>query len=178
MSIDERRHWCNAQCSESTGTSSAPSTSRNGCTTGPAAIRLSLLASPSRHPFDSVAMVTGRPAKPTTPLITTSAMSHISVASATTSISPSPDSASLTSFRAVGSATATIAGRKVLACSIMTAAERPVERPTTSNASGSAEMISRVWPPIEPVEPAIATRIGAILVIGYQPAHGSRMSVK
>ena len=46
---------------------------RRGCTTGPAAIRLSLLASPSRLPDRSVSTVTDRPAKPTTPLITTSA---------------------------------------------------------------------------------------------------------
>ena len=38
--IDERRHWCTAQCSLSTGTSSAPGVERSGCTTGPAAIRL------------------------------------------------------------------------------------------------------------------------------------------
>ena len=55
-STDARRHWCTAQCSESTGTSSAPGTERNGCTTGPAAIRLSLLARASRLPADSVAI--------------------------------------------------------------------------------------------------------------------------
>ena len=49
-SADDRRHWCTAQCSLSTGTSSAPGVDRNGCTTGPAAIRLSLLASASRLP--------------------------------------------------------------------------------------------------------------------------------
>ncbi len=45
----------------------------SGCTTGPAAISDSLLASASRRPARSVASVTGRPAKPTTPLTTTSA---------------------------------------------------------------------------------------------------------
>ena len=48
-------------------------TERNGRTTGPAAIRLSLLASASRLPADNVAIVTGSPAKPTTALTTTSA---------------------------------------------------------------------------------------------------------
>ena len=47
---DERRHWWTAQCSLSTGTSSAPGVARSGCTTGPAAIRLSLLASANRLP--------------------------------------------------------------------------------------------------------------------------------
>ena len=55
-----RRHWWTAQCSESTGISSAPGVARNGCTTGPAAMRLSLLASASRLPAASVARVTGQ----------------------------------------------------------------------------------------------------------------------
>ena len=53
-STDERRHWWTAQCSLSTGTSSAPGVGRSGCTTGPAAIRLSLLASARRLPARSV----------------------------------------------------------------------------------------------------------------------------
>ena len=82
---DERRHWCSAQCSLSTGTSSAPGTSRSGCTTGPAAIRLSLLARARRLPERSVSIVTARPANPTTPLTTTSAGSATRARSATTS---------------------------------------------------------------------------------------------
>src|SRR5205085_385465 len=60
-----RRHWWTAQCSESTGTISAPGVDRTRCTTGPAAISDSLLASASRFPASSAASVTGRPAKPT-----------------------------------------------------------------------------------------------------------------
>ena len=74
-----------AQCSESTGTSSAPGVARSGCTTGPAAISDSLLASASRLPARRVASVTGRPAKPTTPLTTTSASAARSARSPTTS---------------------------------------------------------------------------------------------
>ena len=81
---DDRRHWCTAQCSESTGISSAPGVARSGCTTGPAAIRLSLLARASRLPAASVATVTGSPAKPTTPLTTTSASSTRPARSSTT----------------------------------------------------------------------------------------------
>ena len=68
------RHWCTAQCSESTGTISAPGVRRAFCTTGAPAISDSLLASASRLPASSAAMVTGRPAKPTTALSTTSAL--------------------------------------------------------------------------------------------------------
>src|ERR1700722_17483399 len=39
-----RRHWCTAQCSESTGTISAPGVLRTRWTTGPAGVRDSLLA--------------------------------------------------------------------------------------------------------------------------------------
>ena len=49
-----------AQCSLSTGTSSAPGVARSGCTTGPAAIRLSLLARARRLPARSVAIVTAQ----------------------------------------------------------------------------------------------------------------------
>ena len=68
-----RRHWCNAQCSLSTGTISAPGVLRTFWTTGPAAINDSLLARPSRLPNRSVSRVTVSPAKPTIPLMTTSA---------------------------------------------------------------------------------------------------------
>ena len=59
-----RRHWWTAQCSESTGTISAPGVARARCTTGPAAISDSLLASASRRPASRAARVTSRPAKP------------------------------------------------------------------------------------------------------------------
>ena len=67
------RHWWMAQCSESTGTISAPGVRRARCTTGAPAISDSLLARASRRPASSAARVTGRPAKPTTPFTTTSA---------------------------------------------------------------------------------------------------------
>ena len=45
-----RRHWCTAQCSESTGMISAPGVARTRCTTGPAAMSDSLLARARRRP--------------------------------------------------------------------------------------------------------------------------------
>ena len=78
-----RRHWWMAPCSLSTGTSSAPGVRRARCTTGPAAISDSLLASARRRPASRVARVTDRPAKPTTPLTTTSAsVARLAMASA------------------------------------------------------------------------------------------------
>ena len=99
-----RRHWCTAQCSLSTGTSSAPGVARNGCTTGPAAIRLSLFASARRLPAASVARVTGSPANPTTALTTTSAALH-HIGHLADDLTPG--SAAATSARLAGSATAT-----------------------------------------------------------------------
>ena len=68
-----RRHWCTAQCSESTGTISAPGVRRGPLHDGPPAISDSLLARARRRPASRAARVTGRPAKPTTPLTTISA---------------------------------------------------------------------------------------------------------
>ena len=65
------RHWWMAQCSESTGTISAPGVRRARCTTGAPAMSDSLLARARRRPASSAARVTGSPAKPTTPLTTT-----------------------------------------------------------------------------------------------------------
>ncbi len=138
-----------------------PSVARNGRTTGPAAIRLSLLASPSRLPARSVSTVTGSPANPTTPLITTSADDTRSASSAMTS---TPGNAAATSARRDGSATATTDGRNSRAWSISCPTDDPTPSATTWYRSGpSARITSSVWVPIEPVEPAIATRTGATI---------------
>src|SRR5215217_393 len=57
-----RSAWYTAECSESTGTISPPPFPRSLATTGPPAMRLSLLASASRLPCVSAARVAGRPA--------------------------------------------------------------------------------------------------------------------
>ena len=86
------RHWCTAQCSESTGTMwpapGRPSTER---TTGPPAINDSLLASAKRRPPASAARVTRRPAKPTTPLTHTSATAPRSASAASPARTSVPD---------------------------------------------------------------------------------------
>ena len=78
------RHWCTAPCSESTGTiCPAPGRASTARTTGPPAISDSLLARASRRPAASVANVSRRPAKPTTPLTQTSATVPISARAST-----------------------------------------------------------------------------------------------
>ena len=122
-----RRHWWMAQCSESTGMSSAPGVDRSGCTTGPAAISDSLLASARRLPARSVATVTGRPAKPVTPLTTTSASSARRAARSSTTSANGNRSA--TSARASGSATATTLGRQRSAWATQCVDRRPRSEP-------------------------------------------------
>ncbi len=162
-----RRHWCTAQCSESTGTSSAPGVARAICTTGPAAISDSLFASASRLPPLSVARVTGSPANPTTPFTTTSA-SSASDASASGPLRTSHSgSASLSVASCAASAIATTFGRTARACSISRSTDDDAPSATTSNRSASAATTSRVCTPIEPVEPATATRV--VTDPGYAP---------
>ena len=114
--LPERSAWCTAQCSLSTGMSSAPGVERSGCTTGPAAMRLSLFASPSTFPARSVSMVTGSPANPMTPFTTTSACPTTSVRSPDTVM---PGTAAATCSRAAASLTTTTSGLNSRACSTM-----------------------------------------------------------
>ena len=81
----ERRHWWTAQCSLSTGTSSAPGGRAQRLDHRRAGDQALLVG--QRQPLSraSVRTVTGNPAKPTTPLTTTSASSARSARSATTS---------------------------------------------------------------------------------------------
>src|SRR3954447_2122972 len=159
----ERRPWCTAQCSLSTGTSSAPAVDRSGCTTGAPAIRLSLLASARRLPACRVRTVTDRPANPTTPLTTTSAASTRSARSATTSAN---GRAAATSARRFSCATATTFGRNSLAWAIRTSIEELTPRATTSYRPASARMTSSVCTPIEPDDPAMATRMIGTALLG------------
>jgi len=149
-----------AQCSESTGTSSAPGVARARCTTGPPAIRLSLLASPRRLPALRVASVTPKPAKPTTPLITTSATAAAaSNASGPTSRSTPTGSSPASSPERLASVSTTTSGRTAAAWAATASTDPWALSEATRNRSGSVAMTSRVWVPIEPVEPSTATLI-------------------
>ena len=65
--------WNTAECSESTGTSSVPARRTASMNTSPAVTRHSLLASATRRPCRTAAMVGRRPAAPMMPAITQSA---------------------------------------------------------------------------------------------------------
>ena len=106
----------------------------------------------------SVASVTRRPAKPTTPLTHTSASAPRLARPSSPTRSSHDGSAALSSSRWVPSATATTAGRRRAACAASAATSRPLApRATIRNRSGSASTTSMVWVPIEPVDPASAT---------------------
>ena len=104
---------------------SAPGVARARCTTGPAATSDSLLASPSRLPASKAARVTGRPAKPTTPLITVSASRAAAAMAPSPAINSVPaGSRSAKAGACSASAMATASGRNSRACSASRSTER------------------------------------------------------
>ncbi len=128
---------------------------------GPAAIRLSLLASAKRLPACNVSTVTVSPAKPTTPLTTTSATSTMSAESVVTCDAGSsrgdarvapPDRRSRPPR--VGTPRSERARRRRRD----RRAQAPSPRTTPGSRAFSARMTSIVCVPIDPVDPAIATR--------------------
>ena len=137
---------------------------RARCTTGPAAMSDSLLASARRRPASRVARVTDSPAKPTTPLTTTSAsVARLASASAPPRTSHSGsglghhgggglvgDGHDLGPVRP-GPGRRARRGRRPVAPSA-----------ASSKRSGSAATTSSVWVPIEPVDPARATRMAVM----------------
>src|SRR6516164_1245642 len=159
----EARHWCSAQCSESTGTISAPGVLRAFCTTGAPAISDSLLAKASRRPASRAAIVTGSPAKPTTALRTTSApLAAATMPSSPARTSMPPGTASRTAGWRAGSPITTTSGWNSAACAASTSADRCAASAWTRKRPGSARMTSRAWVPTEPVEPIRLTeRIGS-----------------
>ena len=153
-----RRHMCTAQCSLSTGMSSAPGVSRTVRTTGPAAINDSLFARASRFPASKVAIVTDSPAKPTTPFTTTSAVPDTAaMASGPASTATPAGSSSASSCARPASAMATTRGCTRCAWAASSSTELPAPNATISKRSGCAATTSSVWVPMDPVEPSTAT---------------------
>ena len=152
-----RRHWWTAQCSLSTGTSSAPGVARSGCTTGPAAIRLSLLA--SAEPLAG----TQRGDRDRQPGEADDAVDHDvrqldQVGSSPTTSIPN-GSAAATSARARGVGDGDNRRPELLRLLDQRLDGRPdAERDDLVALGPSARTTSSVWVPIDPVEPAIATR--------------------
>ena len=75
------RHWKIAECSESTGTISAPHRFASAITSSPAQTRVSLLARPMRFPARMAARVGFSPSIPTTAVMTQSASPQVAAAS-------------------------------------------------------------------------------------------------
>ena len=160
------RHWKMAECSESAGSSREPERASSGSTTGPAAIRVSLLARARSLPARIAARVGSRPAQPTMPVTTKSAVGQ---AAATQRPSGPPSNSGKGAGRSWGSrassrsrrvatrspsARATTSGRWRRIWPISRSRLRPAVRATTRKRSGKSSTISRVWVPIEPVDPS------------------------
>ena len=115
------RHWKMAECSESTGTISAPHSLARRMTMSPAHTSVSLLASAMRRPFSMAASVGRRPTAPDT-AVTTASVSE-STAASHRAFSPLPTAMSVSAsamrsaLAAVSSVTATNAGCRRRACS-------------------------------------------------------------
>src|SRR3974390_3219440 len=162
------RHWWMAQCSESTGTISAPGVRRARCTTGAPAMSDSLLASASRLPGSRAAIVTGRPAKPTTALRTTSPPRAASTMPSSPVSTPVPAGTPLRTVSATsGSPITTTSGSNSRACATSRSAERWAASACTRRRAGSVRTTSRAWVPMDPDEPIRLTeRISSAEVEG------------
>ena len=166
------RHWKRAECSESTGTTSAPWAAAPSITSSPPQTRVSLLARAMRLPRSTAARVGLRPTTPTTAVITVSARSRVAA-----SMRPSGPEATRTEVSARRTRRSSAA-----APSIITASSGLNRRAwaSTKAASRLAVSAATVMPhaaitsndcrPMEPVEP----RIEICLCMKTSPCGASR----
>ena len=154
MSRTVCRHWKMAECSESTGTISAPYFCAVSMTSSPAQTNVSLFASAIRFPARIAASVGLSPATPTTAVTTVPPMVAASVSAAAPPATRIFVSASRTakSSAAVSSAIATMRGLNFRACSSMRFTSEFAVKASTFRPSASAT--SSVCRPMEPVEPS------------------------
>jgi len=154
-----RSAWAKAECSESTATScpwaAAEVTSRPPMTSD------SLLASARVVPRASVAIVGRRPAAPVIALRTTSqsiAASSVEASGPTMSLGQSVPSTLRSASAAVLVGTATIEGENSRTCSASSSIRLPAaDSALMANLSRLRETTSRVWVPMDPVEPRRTT---------------------
>ena len=149
------RHWKIAECSESTGTISAPVSFARRITSSPAQTRVSLLARAMRLRASMAARVGFSPTAPDTAVTTQSVSGRVAA-----SIRPSmplptrmPVSARaiFSCFAASSSKAATKAGRNFRACSSRRSIRRFAVRAATRMPVYSAT--AAVWRPMDPVQP-------------------------
>ena len=154
-----RSAWANAECSESTATScpgaAAEVTSRPPMTSD------SLLASARVVPRASVAIVGRRPAAPVIAFSTTPqsiAASSVEASGPTRSSGQSVPSSSRSASAAELVGTATISGENSPICWASSSILLPAaDRALMTNLSRFRETTSRVWVPMDPVEPRRTT---------------------
>ena len=140
--------WNIAECSESTGTSAAPVRARAAATRSPPATRLSLLASATGTPRSSAASVGRRPAAPTRAFRTRSGSAASISAARSGSCGTVPPPAAQAVWRTPWAA----------AWASISARLPPQARPQASR-SPAAQMTSRAWTPMDPVDPSTSTRV-------------------
>src|ERR1700678_1713238 len=173
-----------ALCSLSTGSRTVPWRFTAAITTSPAATRTSLFANAICFPCSMALYVAGRPTTPTAAETTISASGWV----ATRSRPSGPNSTSgigrlavfapvrvLGDFSAAHNsrapasvATDTTDGRNFTDCSIASLMFEPAAIATTWNFPGWASTTSRVWRPMEPVEPSMEMRFIWLYFIGVR----------
>ncbi len=158
-----------ALCSLSTGRSRAPQRLASSVTSAPAHTSASLLASATRTPRRTAAMVGANPAAPTIAAMTQSdgrAAASTTAAAPAPVAMPLPASASFSSPYCVSSATTAKRAPSRRACSARRAAFLCATSASTWYESGSAPSSSTVLRPTEPVEPRTVTRRGRSRSLG------------
>ena len=151
------RHWAMAECSLSTGRMRPPARAQAAFTRCPARTRLSLLARARSAPCSAAARVDGRPAAPVIPATTMSG-----AVSRTRSTRPSgPEQRRVPGGRSTccSPTRQTASGFQRRACSPSRSADVAADRPTTRWVAVADSRTSRVWRPMEPVEPRTRTRL-------------------
>ena len=154
------RHWKMAECSESTGRMTAPCSRMVRVTRLPAATSVSLFARANILPASRAARVGFSPLKPTmapTTMSTSSAAARehrLSMPANT--LLPLSFSPSATMPYLSGLQTTTLFTSNSLAWEIRSSALLLAEISSTSKRSLCWRTMSRVWVPMEPVEPSIA----------------------
>ena len=152
------RHWKMAECSLSTGSSFTPCCATARVTRWPPVTRLSLLARARSWPLSMAVRLAPRPAMPTTLFSTTSGPS--SAASCRRPSGPvsnlgapaRPDRAASSLAAASGSVMQTYFGWNSSICCRIFSTWLWADRPNTSYPC--ARITSRLWVPMEPVEPS------------------------
>lgn len=154
------RTWNRALCSESSGSSRAPTSTARAITAAPAQTRLSLLASAIVRPGWSAAKVASSPAAPEIALTTISA--GRSTASSTAErpaphAMSVPDSACFSAAPPAASASAAKDAPVSIAVRASACASRPPTTVAIARRSGFSATMSRTERPTEPVAPRSVT---------------------